>query len=37
LAQRLDAPVLLVAGLPLREAKLSPDIVLADDWIVARE
>ena len=35
--RRIDAAVLLVAGLPFREAKLSPDIVLADNWIVARE
>ena len=33
----IDAPVLLVSGLPFREAELLPDMVFADDRVVARE
>ena len=35
--RRIDAAVPFIAGLPFWGAKLSPDVVLADDWIVARE
>ena len=35
--RRIDAAFLFVAGFPFRETKSSPDMVLADDWIVARE
>src|SRR6516225_1582977 len=35
--RRVDAPVLLVAWFPLGEAEPLPDMVLADDRIVARE
>jgi hypothetical protein len=36
-SQRIDAAVLLVAGLPRREAETFADIIFAGDRIVARE
>jgi len=33
----IDAPVLLVSRLPFREAELLPDMVFADDRVVASE